>query len=128
MEKEWYKLPNDIDSVKTIILKRSVNRIYKSLEELLKSIDELYWAGDTFYSPFESAYNDVKEKANKFYRQFTSILGGIQNGNEQPESESAAEPDPGPYADRNQDPGADSCRDAGKDGAEGTGRKVGKQI
>lgn len=127
MEKEWYKLPNDIDSVKTIILKHSVNRIYKSWKELLKSIDELYWAGDTFYSPFESAYNDAKEKANKFYRQFTSILGGIQNGNEQPESESA-DPDPRPHANRKQDPRADSCRDEGKDGTEGTGGKVGKQI
>lgn len=80
MEKEWYKIPKDIDSVKLIIIKRSKNRLYKEWAELLKYIDYLYWEGDVYYSPFEKSYNEVKKKANEFYRDLSSLLEGIENG------------------------------------------------
>lgn len=78
MEKKYYKIPKDIDSVKSIILKRSKNRLYKEWDELLKYIDYLYWSGDTYYSPFEQSYNEVKERAMKFYKHLSSILEGIR--------------------------------------------------
>lgn len=81
MKKEFYKIPKDIDSVKIIILKRSKNRLYKEWVELLKYIDYLYRAVGFYYIPLEKSYNDVKEKADEFYRHLSSILEVIENGN-----------------------------------------------
>ena len=81
MKKEFYKHPKDIDSVKIIILKRSKNRLYKEWVELLKYIDYLYREVGFYYIPLEKSYNDVKKKADEFYRHLSSILEVIENGN-----------------------------------------------